>query len=130
EEARTRAEAANRTKSEFLAVMSHELRTPLNAIGGYAQLIQMGIRGPVTPEQREDLKRIERSQRTLLGLINDVLSFAKLESGHIDYAISRVALADVLGGLEVLIRPQLEERELRYRYEPPAGALDVRADRD
>ena len=47
-------------------MMSHELRTPLNAIGGYAQLIELGVRGPVTAEQREDLERIERSQRHLL----------------------------------------------------------------
>jgi PAS domain S-box-containing protein len=130
EDARVRAETANRSKSDFLAVMSHELRTPLNAIGGYAQLLQMGIRGPVTPGQLEDLERIQRSQRTLLGLINDVLSFAKLESGSIDYHVSSVALPEALAGLEALVRPQLEERSLRYRYHTLPGALAVRADRD
>jgi signal transduction histidine kinase len=73
---REAAESANRAKSEFLAVMSHELRTPLNAIGGYADLMEMGIRGPVTPEQHEDLHRIQSSQRHLLGLINEVLNYA------------------------------------------------------
>jgi hypothetical protein len=81
EAARAEAEAANRAKGEFLAVMSHELRTPLNAIGGYAELMEMGIRGPVTAQQREDLARIQASQRHLLGLINEVLNYAKLETG-------------------------------------------------
>src|ERR1043166_1038696 len=74
--ARAEAEAANRAKTEFLAVMSHELRTPLNAIGGYAELLEMGLRGPVTPAQLEDLRKIRRSQRHLLGLINDIMNFA------------------------------------------------------
>ena len=56
EEARSRADEANRAKGEFLAAMSHELRTPLNAIGGYADLIDLGVHGPVTSEQHEDLR--------------------------------------------------------------------------
>jgi signal transduction histidine kinase len=112
--ARHQAEEANHAKSEFLAMMSHELRTPLNAIGGYAQLIEMGLRGPVTPEQREDLERIERSQRHLLGLINDVLNFAKLEAGRVQFVIARVPMHEILLGVEALVLPQLHAKGLRY----------------
>ncbi|HEX8322211.1 ATP-binding protein [Longimicrobium sp.] len=114
QEARARAEEANHAKSMFLATMSHELRTPLNAIGGYVQLMEMEIRGPVTPEQREDLGRIDRSQRHLLGLINDVLDFATNEAGTASYAREPVMLDAVMGGVEGLVLPQMAEKQLAY----------------
>jgi signal transduction histidine kinase len=112
--AREQAEAANRAKTDFLAMMSHELRTPLNAIAGYAELIEMGIRGPITPQQQTDLERIRRSQRHLLSLINDVLNFAKLEAGRVDFDIRTVPMHDVLQDVEALVVPQLRAKRLKY----------------
>jgi signal transduction histidine kinase len=130
EQARYEAESANRAKSEFLAVMSHELRTPLNAIGGYAQLIELGVRGPVTDQQRADLDRIMRSQTYLLSLINDVLNFAKIERGHLQVELADVPLAEVVNGMSDFVQPQLRARELSFTCEPCDPSVRVRADRD
>jgi signal transduction histidine kinase/PAS domain-containing protein len=114
--ARRAAETANAAKTQFLAVMSHELRTPLNAIGGYAELLLMGLRGPLTPDQRADLDRIQRSQRNLLSLINDILNYAKLDAGRVEYSMSVVPLHPLLLELEPLVTPQLRARKLSYEY--------------
>jgi PAS domain S-box-containing protein len=98
-------EAANRAKAEFLAAMSHELRTPLNAIGGYAELLKMGVRGEVNEQQKEDLERIVMSQRHLLGIINDLLNFSRIEAGKISYAVEPVSLPDVLNAVVQMIGP-------------------------
>jgi PAS domain S-box-containing protein len=112
--ARRQAEEANSAKSQFLATMSHELRTPLNAIAGYTQLLSLGVRGAVTPEQREDLDRIDRSQRHLLSLINDILNFAKIEAGHIAVENAPVHVARVLRNLKEFVEPQLREKNLNF----------------
>ena len=126
--ARAEAERANRAKSEFLAVMSHELRTPLNAIGGYAELMEMGIRGPITAQQREDLRRVQTSQRHLLGLINEVLNYAKLETGTVHYEVADVRMRDALTGAEALVAPQAAAKDLVLDVAPCPPGVCVRAD--
>jgi PAS domain S-box-containing protein len=126
--ARQEAETANRAKGDFLATMSHELRTPLNAIGGYAQLIEMGVHGPVTAEQQEALWRVQKSQRHLLSLINDVLNFAKLEAGRVTYDIERVPVRDLLAGLDPLVAPQMAAKSLRFACADCEAGLAVASD--
>jgi signal transduction histidine kinase len=129
EEARDAAELANRAKSDFLAVMSHELRTPLNAIGGYAEILDLGIYGPVTEQQRDAIGRIARSQQSLLTLINDVLNFAKLEAGGVQFTIRDVSIASAIATLEVLVAPQLRDRSMTYEVHGCDDAqLTVKAD--
>jgi PAS domain S-box-containing protein len=125
QQARERADEANRAKSEFLAAMSHELRTPLNAIAGYADLIAMGVRGPVTPEQRDDLERIKRSQQHLLGIINDILNFSRIEAGQATYDYERVPLSAVMEGVAQMVEPQAVTKGLRVvvRECPPEVAV-------
>jgi signal transduction histidine kinase len=128
--ARTEAEAANRAKMEFLTTMSHELRTPLNAIAGYAELIEMGIHGPVTDGQREALGRIRASQTHLLGLINDVLNFAKLDAGKVEFRLAEVPVRGVVAPVGALVAPQFDAKAIRYAFEESDERLVTRADAD
>jgi PAS domain S-box-containing protein len=128
ERARAQAEAASQAKGEFLAVMSHELRTPLNAIGGYAELMGMGIRGPVTEQQREDLGRIQRSQRYLLGLITDILDYARVEGGRVEYDVRPVDVREVVAGVGPLVEPLFRAKGLAYAAQLPDAPCLVWAD--
>ena len=128
--ARQEAENASRAKGEFLAVMSHELRTPLNAIGGYAELMEMGLRGPITDQQRADLARIQQSQKHLLGLINQVLNYTRIETGTVRYELGDVAVAEALAAAEALVVPQVRAKGLAYSFGTCDPSLTLRADRD
>ncbi len=128
--ARDEAERANRAKSDFLRVMSHELRSPLNAIDGHAALLADEIHGPVTPAQSEALSRIRRSGRALLTLINDLLSYARLEAGRMEFSIEPVPLHALLSQMEGFVAPRMREGTLTYRYVPCSAGVRIDADPD
>lgn len=129
-EAQQQAEMANAAKSNFLAAMSHELRTPLNAIAGYVELLELELRGPLTQEQRIDLARVKRSQKYLLGLIEEILVFSQLDAQRLAFNIQDVSVDAVIRDAEAMVDPQIREKGVRYSYEGCDADLCVRADRD
>ena len=126
--AHARAAEANQAKAEFLAVMSHELRTPLNAISGYVDLLSLGVDGGLSEKQQVSLTRIQLNQQHLLSLIDDVLSFAKIEAGSLNIDVRSVPVHQVIEMLEVLVRPEIERKDLVFSCEPCDDTLSVRAD--
>jgi PAS domain S-box-containing protein len=106
------AEASSRAKTQFLASMSHELRTPLNAIGGYAELIEMGLGGSVSAQQREYLNRIRASQQHLLRIINDLLNYGQIEAGKLTYERKRVNLREVIDAIVTMMAVQASAKRV------------------
>jgi signal transduction histidine kinase len=127
--AREEAERSNRVKSDFLALLSHEFRTPLQAVFGYTELLDAEIHGGLNESQRRYVHRIKQSQQHLLGLINTILEFAKLESGHqIDVSLRRTSMREILHFMESLIERQLETKELVYVYRCLDESIEAYAD--
>jgi signal transduction histidine kinase len=128
--ARLEAEAANQAKVDFLRTVSHELRQPLNGIGGFVDLLELELRGPLTQEQRDDLQRIRRNQQHLLVLINDILSFARMEAGQIDVASTPVPLDEALHSVDAMVGAQMVQRGIDFVYVPVDGPVCVYGDHD
>jgi len=126
-EARMMAEHANNAKTVFLRAMSHELRTPLNAISGYTEILELGIRGVVNPEQVNDLGRIKRAAAYLLRLINDVLTIARLEGARPLHVIS-IPVNPVLAEVEGLCALQAKANGLTLTVPPCEQEILVAAD--
>lgn len=128
--AKKAAEQASAAKAKFLSMMSHDLRTPLQAISGYADMLLLEMRGSLNDAQREDLQAIKAAGLEMMRLMNDILSFAQLESGRVEVKIQPVLLGDALRRAESLLRPRFEERRLTYDRSDCAGDLTVAADPD
>jgi signal transduction histidine kinase len=126
-DARMLAEHANNAKTLFLRGMSHELRTPLNAISGYTEILEMGLRGPVNPDQARDLGRIKRAAAYLLRLINDVLTVSRLEGAR-PLNLVHLAVSPVLGEVEGLCALQARAKGIELTVSRPQREMYVAAD--
>ena len=123
------AEAASRTKSEFLTAMSHELRTPINGTMGYIDLLTMGIGGTVTAQQSEYLNRIRTSQEHLLRIINDLLNYGRIEAGQLRYDMASVLVHSIVDAVLPMVEPQAAMKGLQLVHGPCDHDILAFADR-
>ena len=125
QEARLRAEEANRSKSAFLANMSHELRTPLNAILGFSEVILAETFGKIGSDRyAEYLRDIRGSARHLLELINDLLDLSRIEAGAVKLNASWMALADALEESASMFRESCASKDITLRLDCPQPSSD------
>jgi PAS domain S-box-containing protein len=128
--AKKTAEAANAVKMRFLSMVSHDLRTPLGAISGYADLLLLGIRGEVNEAQARDLQRMKEVSHFLVGLLDDILTFARAEAGALTVSLENVPVESVLSRAEAIVASQFQRANVAYMREPRSRGLTVRADPD
>ena len=126
--ARVTAEQANQSKAHFVATISHELRTPMNAVLGYTALLADEIYGPVSALQKDHIGRVRDSGYHLLGLIEDLLTYARVEAGHEVVHAEEIVLVDVVEASLVLVRPLAEKKGLRIRVESPTEPIQMKTD--
>jgi signal transduction histidine kinase len=122
-EGRLQAEAASRAKSGFLAIMSHELRTPLNAILGYSEMIELGVSGEINDKIRHQIGRIRTSAKRLLGLVNDILDLAKVDTGQLPVTSALATVSQAIESASNLMQPIAEARQVTIVAIPGGAAL-------
>ncbi len=126
--ARDEAQEANAAKAKFLAVMSHELRTPLAAILGYTELVADEIVGPLNPTQRDQLERIKASGTHLLMLIEEILSFARIDAGRESLRVEEADLRDVVQEVMAVVQPLVQKRRLACSVHLPDEPIAIITD--
>jgi signal transduction histidine kinase len=124
------ARRANKTKTDFLAVVSHDLRTPLTAIIGYVDLMEMGVPDPLPDATRQRLQRIRTSATHLQYLLNELLIFARLDSGREELRLRDVDLRTVAREAAAVGEPLALERQLRFDVDLPEDPVMLRTDAD
>jgi PAS domain S-box-containing protein len=124
---RARAERSARDMGDLLAWVSHELRTPVASIGGYSDILALGVRGMLTPDQQAILVRIQQAQTHLIGLLDDLGTFARAGTGNLRFEIGDVALEPIFDYLQTIVEPQAAARDLRLMIDVPSGII-VRGD--
>ena len=120
--AREKAEMACRTKAEFLASMSHDIRTPINAVMGMTDL---ALETSLTPEQREYLDTVKTSAHLILSLFNDILDFAKMEAGILEFEHIDFSLPAAIEAIIRLLAPAAREKQLQFSSELSTGIPDA-----
>ncbi len=128
ERANRELEQAKRLKDKFLANMSHEFRTPLNAISGFTELLQKDVYGELTPRQEATLKRIEKSANNLLILINDILDYAKIESGQMDLAKEKINIDELLAEIFTSMEVLAKEKHINMEYKVNSNSPIIYSD--
>ena len=130
EAARAEAAAANRARDEFLARVSHELRSPLSGIASNAQMMAMGLCGPLSEQQTRALERIRICQDHLLGLITQLLDFKTIAAGRVRYELATVPVGEAVRESAALVESQMRERGIAFEPAVPSSEIGVRADPD
>lgn len=128
EHAREAAEASNRAKSEFLSRMSHELRTPLNAMLGFAQLLELDPRNPLTPAQKPWVGQIQQAGWHLLEMINDVLDLSRIESGNLRLHVDTLNLPELLQATLGMVTGEAHKRHIVISQDLTPGTSSVLGD--
>ncbi len=121
---------ASKLKSQFLANVNHELRTPLSSIIGYARLLRREIDGQISSLQRENLEDLLRNAERLLGLIDSLLDFAKIESGKVEVQLEQVKLDELIQGAAATIEPMLNKNSVRLVRDVPRHLMPLYTDRE
>jgi PAS domain S-box-containing protein len=123
-----KAKELDRLKSQFVNSVTHELRTPLTSIQGYAEFLEEGLGGPLSPDQREFALQIQSGTRRLAHLIDDLLDFARIDAGTFRLQRQEMDLRAKILEIATSLKPQLEQAGIALNLDLPPDPLMVSAD--